>query len=77
MALWARKHHDAIKAKADATVVAIIDNCNIHHPETEYFQSLDVFLEQKPDVNRVIIATPNYDHSISAQRLLETDMIFF
>lgn len=72
-----KKHHDAIKAKDDASVVAIIDNCNIHHPETECFQSLDVFLEQKPDVDRVIIATPNYDHSISAQRLLENGYDIF
>lgn len=66
-----KKHYEVINSNPNTTVSAIIDKQAILHPETESFQSLDLFLEKKRDVDVVIIATPNSDHYSSAKKLLE------
>lgn len=67
-----KKHFDVIDALPNAKIKAIID----HHPIEnnsgfEHFQNLDFFIEKKPEVDLVVIATPNYDHFFSAKKLLE------
>ncbi|MDO5617044.1 MAG: Gfo/Idh/MocA family oxidoreductase [Cruoricaptor ignavus] len=67
-----KKHFDIIEKNPHTTLVAIIDN-NVENqnPDTEYYQCLDSFLEQKPEVDIVLIATPNVAHFAEAQQLLQ------
>lgn len=67
-----KKHFEVLKNLPNFKLCAIIDH-QINHinPDLEYFQSLDLFLEQKPKINLVVISTPNFNHYSSAKKLLE------
>lgn len=66
-----KKHFDVLESNPNFEVCAIIDYQTINHPKAEYFQSLDIFLDKKRDVDLVVISTPNFDHFTSAKKLLE------
>lgn len=72
-----KKHCEAISAHPNTQVTAIIDHIPPNVPDVAFFQHLELFLEARPQVDVIIIATPNYDHFSSAKKLLEAGYNIF
>lgn len=72
-----KKHFDVLKSNPNFEVSAIIDYQLTNYPKIEHFQSLDSFLEEQPNIDLVVIATPNFEHFNAAKQLLENGYSIF
>lgn len=63
-----KKHKAVLDQISNVSINAIIDS---HQTDFLGFQTLDDFLQTKPNADLVVIATPNYLHFAHAKTLLE------